>query len=123
MTPKFISLEKKLFLSVLLRIYAAVVGTMLQCYMISAWWIMQGSHSKHGWSVSYDPAVSMAVRETARKLESDFAGRSAWCEDRGSGYNYGRRWTYLQGNIPYLPLLVAVKFQLNSARFYFAAVC
>ena len=72
-----------------------------QCYMISAWWIMQGSHSKHGCSVSYDPAVSMAVRETARKLESDFAGRSAWCEDRGSGYNYGRRWTYLQGNIPY----------------------
>ena len=46
-----------------------------------------------------------AVRETARKLESDFAnlgdpnrddsldrGKEM---DRGTGYNYGRKWTYL----------------------------
>ena len=52
-----------------------------------------------------------AVRETARKLESDFAnlgdpnrddsldrGKEIDRDkemDRGTGYNYGRKWTYL----------------------------
>ena len=62
-----------------------------------------------------------SVRETARKLESDFARRrsAAWCEDRGSGYNFGRRWTYLQGNKIHSPppSHSLVKFQLNCASF------
>ena len=60
-----------------------------------------------------------AVRETARKLESDFANlgdpnRDDSLDrdkemDRGTGYNYGRKWTYLgQGKSLSHPLTQSV---------------